>query len=311
MAIWDLFSKRQADAAKSGIADVYQYDNIPKNLRVQVAQISIESVGVVGASSRLYGQSGQDNPRWAEIERIFCRERGVYSLQHGEYAGERVIKYMHDCPTDDWLDLLEILCFTIIVVGNDDHHIFRQQWEVQTHRDDSISEINYRLKQAGVGFQFETDQLIRIDSQFIHSEIVKPAIDLLSGPGFSGPRQEFLAAHQHYRNGENRQAVSMAANALESTFKAIFDSKRWQYPKASRISDLVKVARSNQLWPDYLDASFDQLVATLQSGLPKIRDNDASHGQGAIPKEVAGYIAAYALHLAASKIVFLVGAARA
>ncbi len=101
----------------------------------------------------------------------------------------------------------------------------------------------------------------------------------------------------------------MAANALESTFKAIFDDKGWDYNKGSRISDLVKVAKANGLWPDYLDNSFDQLVATLQNGLPKIRDNDASHGQGAIPKEVPSYLAAYALHLAASKIVFLVSAA--
>ncbi len=101
----------------------------------------------------------------------------------------------------------------------------------------------------------------------------------------------------------------MAANSLESTFKAIFDAKGWAYNKGARISDLVKVARSNGLWPDYLDNSFDQLVATLQNGLPKIRDNDASHGQGATPKTVPPYLAAYALHLAASKIVFLVAAA--
>lgn len=102
----------------------------------------------------------------------------------------------------------------------------------------------------------------------------------------------------------------MAANALESTFKAIFERKGWTYQKSARISDLVKVARANGLWPDYLDASFDQLVATLQSGLPKIRDNDASHGQGAKAKDVPGYIAAYALHLAASKIVFISEAAK-
>jgi hypothetical protein len=91
--------------------------------------------------------------------------------------------------------------------------------------------------------------------------------------------------------------------------KAVFDVKGWAYAKGSRISDLIKVAKSNSLWPDYLDNSFDQLVATLQSGLPKIRDNDASHGQGSTPKEVPSYLAAYALHLAASKIVFIVSAA--
>jgi hypothetical protein len=186
---------------------------------------------------------------------------------------------------------------------------FSHEWNVKESPSDALDEINYRLRQAGVGYQFEGDSLIRVDSQYVHAEVVKPALALLSGSDFTGPKEEFLAAHQHYRRGENRQAVGMAANALESTFKAIFDRKKWSYQKGARISDLVKVAKANGLWPDYLDASFDQLLATLQSGLPKIRDNDASHGQGAIPKDVPSYIAAYALHLAASKIVFVVDAA--
>ncbi|GAN69453.1 STM4504/CBY_0614 family protein [Acetobacter orleanensis] len=176
--------------------------------------------------------------------------------------------------------------------------------------EEAIDEINYRLRRAGVGYQVEGNRLIRVDSQLIHSEVVKPALTLLSGEGFDGPRQEFLSAHEHYRAGEYRQAVGLAASALESTFKAIFDKKGWSYNKGARISDLLKVARANHLWPEYLDTSFDQLVATLQSGLPKIRDNDSAHGQGAQPKSVPAYIAAYALHLAASKIVFISEAAK-
>lgn len=162
-----------------------------------------------------------------------------------------------------------------------------------------------------MGYQFEGGQLARVDSQFLHAEAVKPALTLLARSGFEGVQEEFLNAHSHYRAGKNKEAVAMAANALESTFKAIFDKKGWGYQKGARISDLMKVARTNGLWPDYLDNSFDQLAATLQSGLPKIRDNDASHGQGSTPKEVPAYLAAYALHLAASKIVLLVSAADA
>ena len=143
------------------------------------------------------------------------------------------------------------------------------------------------------------------------AEAVKPALQLLSGKPFVGPQQEFLKAHQHYRAGDHRKAVAMAANAVESTFKAIFDQKGWQSAKGARISDLLRVAERNTLWPDYLDGSFDQLSATLTSGLPKIRDNDASHGQGAEPKEVPAYVAAYAIHLAASAIIFVVEAAKA
>lgn len=310
MRVFDLFSKRQADAAKSGASDVYQYDDIPKNLRVQVKQIAIEAVGKVGAHGDRMIRGDEENDLWFQIERTYLREKGLEGIAQGDFAGNRVLAFMRECPTADWLDFLELVALGIEIMAGDEHHYQRQTWQVSTPGQAAIDEINYRLRQAGVGYQLEGARLIRVDSQYVHAEVVKPALALLSGQDFEGPRQEFLAAHKHYRAGEHRQAVAMAANAVESTFKAIFDQKGWAYQKGARISDLLKVARANALWPDYLDASFDQLVATIQSGLPKIRDNDASHGQGATPKNVPGYIAAYALHLAASKIVFITEAAK-
>jgi hypothetical protein len=310
MPIFDLFSKRQADAAKSGQSDVYQYANIPPELRVQVQQIALEAMGHVGERGDGMFRENTENEVWVKIERLYRREKGLDALGHGDFVGQRVLSFMRKCTTEEWLDFLELISIAIRSIGTEDARNFRYQWQISTAADDAIEEINYRLRQAGVGYQIEGHRLIRVDSQFVHAEVVRPALTLLSNSDFEGPRQEFLSAHQHYRAGEHRQAVAMAANALESTFKAVFERKGWAYNKGARISDLVKVARENGLWPDYLDASFDQLAATLKSGLPKIRDNDASHGQGAKPKDVPGYIAAYALHLAACKIVFVVEAAK-
>lgn len=309
MGIFDLFSKREADARKSGISDVYQYDDIPQNLRVQIAQIAIEAVGKVGSRGDRIMSGDVENNTWVQIERIFLREKGLERIAASSFAGNRVLDFMRECSTADWLDFLELISMGIRVLADFKNGYERQRWEVATTESDAIDEINYRLRQANVGYQLENTRLFRVDSQYTHNEIVKPALTVISRPGFEGAMQEFLAAHQHYRSGEHRQAVAMAANAVESTFKTIFDQKGWSYAKGARISDLIKVARTNSLWPNYLDASFDQLVATLQSGLPKIRDNDASHGQGSTPKHVPAYIAAYALHLAASKILFITEAA--
>lgn len=310
MKIFDLFSKRQADAAKSGQPDVYQYEQIPDPLRVQVHQISLEAIGKVGSHGDRFTRPDRENTWWAHIEKIYLREKGLDRIGIGDFSGSRILSFMRSCSSDEWLDFLELIAVAIHIVGDNETPYFRQQWEVTSSPEEAIGEINYRIRQAGVGFQIENLRVIRVDSQYIHSEIVKPTLSLLAEEGFDGPRQEFLAAHQHYRAGEHRQAVAMAANALESTFKAVFEQKGWTFNKGARISDLVKVGRANGLWPEYLDASFDQLIATLQSGLPKIRDNDASHGQGARPREVPAYIAAYALHLAASKIVFVSEAAK-
>ena len=249
------------------------------------------------------------NELWNEVERTYRREKGIESIGNGDFAGTRIMSFMRDCSTEAWLDFLELIAMAIKVMASDQYAYQRQTWQVTTYGQEAIDEINYRLRESGVGYQLESARLIRVDSQYVHTEIVKPALSLLSGLGFDGPRQEFMVAHQHYRSGEFRQSVTMAANALESTFKAIFDQKGWSYNQGARISDLIKVAKFNKLWPDYLDGSFDQLISTLQSGLPKIRDNDASHGQGAQLKNVPSYIAAYALHLSACKIVFITEAA--
>ena len=308
MGIFKLFSQRQEDAANSNVEDVYQYDDVPTTLRNQIAQIATDGIGI-GSAGTGY-QITLFNEWWDRVERIFIREKGKSGIgSHGD-SRSRILTYMEKCSDVDWLDLLELIAMAIISIGEQSQHVFRNQWRITDPAAKQIDEINYRLRRAKVGYQIEGGAIIRVDSQFVHAETVKPALMLLNKPGFEGPEQEFREAHRHYREGENRQAVAMAANALESTLKSVFALKKWEFNKGARISDLLKVARAHNLWPAYLDQSFDQLVATIQSGLPKIRDNDASHGQGAVPKDVPAYIAAYALHLAASKIVLIVAAAQ-
>ena len=107
----------------------------------------------------------------------------------------------------------------------------------------------------------------------------------------------------NYRAGETKDAITDANNAFESTLKTICEQRCWQYVPGARVSDLLNVMRKNGLLPDYLDASFEQLVATLKSGLPKVRNEVGTHGQGTSPRETPDYVAAYALHLAAANIL--------
>lgn len=142
---------------------------------------------------------------------------------------------------------------------------------------------------------------------------MKPALVLLSDPRFKGAEEEFRSAHAHYRAGEYEDAIVDANRAFESTMKTICDikGKGWEYPTGARASDLIRIVRRNGLLPDYLNQSFDQLISTLQSGLPKVRNEAGGHGQGAAPRSTPGYVAGYALHLAAANIVLLVEALKA
>src|ERR1700730_9545592 len=51
---------------------------------------------------------------------------------------------------------------------------------------EGLVELNDRFLGAGVGYQFENGQIIRVDSQCVHAEVVKEALRLLCDPEFRG-----------------------------------------------------------------------------------------------------------------------------
>lgn len=56
----------------------------------------------------------------------------------------------------------------------------------------------------------------------------------------------------------------------------ICDLKRRSYPKGARSSELLKILRNNRLFPEFAN----QLFATLKSGLPALRHDQACHCAG-------------------------------
>lgn len=313
MPVFDIYPRRKKRALRAE-PEVYQYDRVPETLRVQVRRIFEDSLGqYYNPRAGFYGGSTpNNNAAWDFIRDTVARELGRLSLANERDARADCIGFIHaEQDVDCWLALVEVGMHVI------DGRLMwrmpaieRQRIGVKQEPDDAIDELNFRFREAEVGYQYENRRIIRVDSQFIHVEVVKPALVLLSDPRFKGAQEEFLAAHAHYRAGEYKDANVDTLNAFESTLKGICDAKGWAYPKGARAVDLINVVRANHLLPEYLDPSFDQLISTLKSGLTKVRNEAGGHGQGAMPKEVPAYLAAYALHLAAAMIVLLVEAFR-
>lgn len=311
MPVFDLYSKRKKKAEKAGQPDVYQYDTLPRTLRVQITMILNDAIGPYYESDPLGFASVpyNANDTWDALEAIFTREKGVQSLGGASNAQQRCNDFILGADQiDDCLNIID-LTFNYIhrVVRGKGEHELTGDGIVQSP-DDAINELNIRFREAGVGYQFEDGKILQVDSQFIHAEVVKPALQLLSDPRFKGPHEEFLDAHAHYRAGEYKDCTVDALNAFESTMKAICDAKGWAYAKGASAAILINTIKDEGLLPDYLDSSFIQLQAVLKSGLPKVRSETGGHGQGGQPKKTPGYVAAYALHLLAANIVFLVEA---
>lgn len=309
MPVFNLFSDRNR-VADGKTSNVLVYNDFPKELRAQIIHIWRDAIGPFHPYGPYdVGWKIENNEGWAYIHNTFIRERGLFKLTNNPRIDWSCELYLLESNTvEDVLDLVEVSFFYIDSVVRKFQIHDRKSRGITVTADSAIGELNERLSRAGVGYQFHNGKIIRLESELIHSEVVRPTLRFLHEPGFEGPCDEFLRAHAHYRSGEMKNAIIDANNAFESTLKVICDKRRWQYPTGARASDLLRIVRNQGLLPTYLDNSFDQLSATLKSGLPKVRNAEGAHGHGTDPRETPVYVAAYALHLAAANILFLVNA---
>ncbi len=307
MAIFELFSKRKKREANAGKPDVYQYDKLPEPFRVQVVHIWRSALGPYGTDR--YGNFLPTNSIWKGIHDVMCRELGMFSLVESQSNPcDDCMQYVLHAPTENALDIIQLSFQTLNLLLRDDYETKRYRTQ---DVDDAIEELNLRFREHGVGYQFEGNRLIRIDSQFIHAEAVKPALGLLAEAGFEGAREEFTKAHEHYRHDRYKEAVAEALKAFESTMKSICDARKWPYKSSDTAKPLMDILFQNGLIPADLQPHFGTFRAAMEQGLPTLSNRTSRHGQGLDPKPIPQYFAAYALHTAASNIVFLVEAHKA
>jgi uncharacterized protein DUF7014/AbiJ-like protein len=306
MPIIELFSNR--NAPDQGAEDVWEYDAIPAKLRVQIFNLVKGALGPVSQYS-----DNNAAPLYEFISETVAHEHGRHSLvPHSRNREHDVL----ECITSErelpvWLDCVEFSFRCIELFRGDLDNNSRKMASIPMAAADAVAELNERLRRAGFGYRYEQGKLFRIDNELMHQEVTRPALQLLTDPRFKGADEEFRAAHDHYKAGEYKDCAVDALNALESTMKVICELKGWSYAQGARSSDLLKVLRREGLFPEFADQSFDQLIATLKSGLPTLRNETGGHGQGATTVVVPIYVASYALNLAASKIRFLIEAFQA
>ena len=301
MSIIDLFSKRAARARKQGKEDVFQYDVLPLPFRGQVVHIWKDALGDD------CHPPGYD--WWRAIFDAMTREKGTFRLTGSNTNPQmQCYEFVMNAPTEEALDIIEI-SFGIVDGFIRRMDGFGRQRFGLCEPDAAIDELNGRLREHAIGYQFAGGKIFRVDSQVLHAEAVKPAIRLMTGAGkeFAGPLQEFLSAHARYRNGEHKEATSDALKAFESTLKAICTSRRWGYDRhKDTASKLLQIVFEKGLVPSWLQSQFTALRAVLEAGVPTVRNKTSGHGQGPEPTALPAHFAAFVLNLTASNIVFLI-----
>jgi hypothetical protein len=277
----------------------------------ELAQIFTACIGP-GHASRVYDSTEPDNANahWHTIATLLDREIESFGNHMPKSAGESapyqwcMAFLMSEPRVADVLSLVEVCCRYLQVLANAPRHEQRARGAVEDPAQ-GLLEVNARFKNAGVGYQYEAGEIIRVDSQYVHGEVVKPASELLSAPEFEEANREFRLAHEHYRSGNLRDCNTAALRCMEAVMKAICDVRGWRYDAGATVEKLIAVVRREGLFPDYLGGYFDNLIGAMKAGLPKIRDRDGGHGAPPGQPKVPEHVAGFALHLTASNIVML------
>lgn len=298
MAIVELYSKRQK-RLRGEVSDVYKYTDLPHNFRVQVVQIVREILG------EDYGRGSNSGNIYAAINSTLCREYGVFTLKERARTSFEAV-YDFFLGTDDYekcLDIIE-LTFKYFI-----YTVQQEPWSFGLDDEDpkqAIDELNVRFRESGIGYQFEADELIRVDSQFLHSEAVKPTLQILGGnASYEGVNDEFLSAHEHYRHQNYKECLNDCLKAFESLMKTIHTKRGWVFHPNDTAKKLINGCLVNGLIPEYMQNEFSSLRTLLESGIPTIRNKEGGHGQGHEVTNVPEHLASYALHLTASTLLFL------
>jgi hypothetical protein len=324
----DIYSKRQA-SLKMGNKNLYKYDSIPDELRVQIGYVLDDILGNKTLFEAInLGNDGRITPDslCGKLKTYLCREYGVRYLaetprRNFDNALILNITEIHEfikieSTVEKILDFIELFFRTLKEHGGflidkfcdtNDNKIELIK-KLNKILDEAIKELNVRFLEHGIGYQYESGKIIRIDSKYTYEEMVKPALGLLHRNGYKGAEAEFLKAHEYFRKGYNASVLNECLKAFESTLKTICDKRSWEYDKSTS-KNLIEICFKNNLIHNFLQDEYNSLINLLKSGVPMLRNKLSAHGQGSeeLPP-IPDYYAAYMIHMTASNIIFLIEA---
>jgi len=305
MGVFDLFSKRQK-RLRGDFPDVYTYDKIPEGLRIQIIHIWGDVLG----SEEDYASKARGTWGYDLIHKTLYREYGVFQLVEEKYPPNKLADlysfFLSQEKPEKVLDVIELSFRFIDRVARE--FDFKHDMESNQKVNAVIEELNARFKEHCIGYEFRNGEIIRVDSELIHAEVVKPTLKLLAGQVYKVANDEFMQAHEHYRHRRYKDCLTWSLKSLESTMKAICDKRGWPYNQNDPAKRLVEICFDNGLIPAFWQSHFSALRATLESGIPTARNIMAGHGNGTSHSEVPPHLAAYVLHMTASTLVFLIEA---
>ena len=292
----DLYSKRKM--ATENPPTAYRYD-LPQAFKNQVLHIWANSIGFINSDPRgslAYEVSGnilqlnQIFPVYERMNQFLCEEHGLIGLP-GDGPCNKLGDWFFRADTDTALDIIEV-SFTMIHVAQnkDDFNLFVRP---QLKAPDAIARLNQRFQEHAIGYRIERGQIVRLDSEFLHTETTEQALRLMYAQGYEGALEEFQLALKYYRQGPSHydDCLTNCLKAVESTLQKIIELRIWTMPGEAKFDNLFAEAKKKGLFPPFLGSHLGELKKFLQT-IAIIRNEEGAHGAGSVPNEVPNHLVA-------------------
>lgn len=306
--VFNVFSKRTESASQTGNI----VNKSLKNKIIMLCQDAFENGRYCSRSS--YHFDGF----WDEIHKRLSYLHGRFQLtedRHIQSVTEDVVYFLYACNDNDFFDFIELIfkvecLFHAVpdenILVSDINEIFSSE-DIPYVLTDIVKETVTEPINGYPSFGREGTvikvvshpKIIKKENMIIHSNIIKPTLEVLLSPMYKTANLEFLEALEDYKKGDYGDCLTKCCSSFESVMKIICDTKGWSYNQNDSASALIK----NILNHAKLDQYFEQhliIIATLRNKLSK------SHGAGMHTKSVSKNIAQYAINSTGSAIIFLV-----
>src|SRR6267154_98573 len=193
--VFQSYALRRRLESRAGQPDVYTYEDIPQFLRHQIASAFGEAIGT------LYRYTGYEmtsvseaNEIWTDLDQICSKNIWHYAQSRAKQEDPRLrfLNFLLNEPDID--EILSSVEFGALALAYADRSREKPRPENRGARctgKAALSEINRRFIEHAVGYQIENGEVIRIDSTLVHTEIIKPALALLSAPMFKKANEDF------------------------------------------------------------------------------------------------------------------------
>ncbi|MCK5677189.1 MAG: hypothetical protein KAH72_01755 [Flavobacteriaceae bacterium] len=267
--------------------DVFIYDEVPdkfKNNIFYFIQGNLNNIEL----SRIYRDIIKEHGLKRNISETHLTEPNIF-IEYLVNGFEKLID--SEDNIDFYLDLIALF----LNIKDDD-------------KKEIIVSLNKILYKYSLGYQIDIvkDQIIRVDSKYVHKETIQKVFLLLNDIQFENVDDEYRKAFEELKNGNYEGVLVEANKAFESTMKIICELKGYGLPTKHTASALIAHLKKNDFIENFQTDKFNGLAKTLES-VSMMRNHQAGHGQGVKKRELSSIFAEYALQVTASNILLLIG----